>query len=74
MKLGQRINLIIHSVQRLPRWVRLIRDGEPEQQKAAYNGLQKESWILTKHAFRLWWYLKWHKAKRKEREEEHEQA
>lgn len=70
MKLEQRINLIIHSVQRLPRWVGLIRDKEPEVQKAAYNGLQKESLILTKHAIRLWWYVKWHKVKRKGEEKD----
>lgn len=68
MKLEQRINLIIHSVQRLPRWIGLIRDGEPEVKKAAYKGLQKESWILTKHAIRLWWYVKWHKVRRKKGE------
>lgn len=66
MKLEHRITLIIHSVERLPRWIGLIRDGEPEVRKAAYKGLRKESWILTKHSIRLWWYMKWHKVKRKE--------
>jgi len=61
LKLAQRVNRIISAVKRMPNWVQLLQSADPEQQRAAVDGIRKESWLLLKRSFSLWLWLRTHK-------------